>query len=300
MEIADTIARAVEYVEENLAGNISAEEAARRAYCSVYHFERIFGVECGVTFGQYVRERRLTLAGEELKKGGKVLDVSLKYGYDSPEGFSRAFRKFHGVLPSRARDGALNSRAKFVPEPLPGSGTPDFTVEERKELVLVGYGKRFTGVPFGRERLRQEDEFFRTTRAAQWLLIGASCDPSTDYAVVSDADEEGYSFSVAYELDSWARKAIFDPAVTGADLAAELGLGTIELPKQLCAVFRTRICADPIPHYSRLREQIGALVGSGGRLADAPELVAYRWRRGERGQWRENRNIELYLPIEPD
>ena len=80
--------RAIDYAEENLCGEIDAEEAARRAYSSAYHFQKVFGILCGISFGEYVRRRRLTRAGEELLGGGRVIDVALRYGYESPDGFS--------------------------------------------------------------------------------------------------------------------------------------------------------------------------------------------------------------------
>ena len=68
---------------------------------------RVFCVICGFSLGDYIRFRRLSLAGSELASSNvKVIDVALKYGYDTPESFSRAFTKFHGVTPSAAKHGA--------------------------------------------------------------------------------------------------------------------------------------------------------------------------------------------------
>ena len=98
--------RAIDYVEANLAGEIDMEEAAKQAYASPFHFQRVFGILCGYSLGDYIRMRRLSLAGEELAGGGaRVIDVALKYGYDTPESFSRAFTRFHGIAPSEAKRG---------------------------------------------------------------------------------------------------------------------------------------------------------------------------------------------------
>lgn len=90
---------ALDYVEEHITENIDYGEVAKCAYSSSFHFQRVFGIICGYSLGDYIRFRRLSLAGNELACGNvKVIDVALKYGYESPESFSRAFVAFHGVL----------------------------------------------------------------------------------------------------------------------------------------------------------------------------------------------------------
>jgi AraC family transcriptional regulator len=97
--------RAMDYVEANLEGEIDYAAAARLACCSSYNFQRMFGFIAGVTLAEYVRRRRRTLAGIALRQGAKVIDTALRFGYDSPVSFARAFREVHGVNPSQARRG---------------------------------------------------------------------------------------------------------------------------------------------------------------------------------------------------
>lgn len=101
--------RAVGYIEENLAGDIRVDTAARHAGCSVWEFQRVFSFLTHQSLGDYIRGRRLALAAAELRGGGdKVIDIAIKYGYDSPAAFSRAFRQLYGMSPSSARGaGAL-------------------------------------------------------------------------------------------------------------------------------------------------------------------------------------------------
>jgi TPR repeat protein len=88
----DGLQRALAYIEAHLADELATEDAAREACVSPFHFQRLFGAVCGVTVGEYIRLRRLTLAGGELSRGGsRVMDVAIKYGYDSPDSFARAF-----------------------------------------------------------------------------------------------------------------------------------------------------------------------------------------------------------------
>lgn len=139
------IQSAIDYVEENLTGEIDYEEAAKRACSSPFHFQRVFGILCGFSLGDYIRMRRLSLAGEELSKGGgKIIDIALKYGYDTPESFSRAFTRFHGIAPSEAKRGG---RVKiFTPLSmklsLSGGSKMDYRIEKRDAFQIVCKRKR--------------------------------------------------------------------------------------------------------------------------------------------------------------
>lgn len=295
----DDIERAVAYLEEHLDGEIDYAEAARRAYASCYHFQRVFGIVCGVTVGEYIRRRRLSRAAEELAGGAKVLDTALKYGYSSSESFSRAFFAFHGVLPSEVKRG---SPAKSFPrlqiflkrEETP---VPPPRIEMRAGKVLVGYKRRFCGVPYGEERLRQEHAFYSSTRGKQWLLLGSACDRTTEYAIVTNVGDDGYDYYIAYELDEWTRRALFDFSVTGIEIDG-MGLEILDFSPCRCAVFATEKGEAPIGEYADLRKRIalGWLPESGYRLADAPEVVALHWRTRERAE----RYIKLWLPVEKE
>ncbi len=98
------IQNAIQYIEEHITEEINYEEVAKKAFCSSYYFQRIFSILCGLNLGEYIRNRRLTLAGNELNAtDGKIIDIALKYGYESPESFTRAFSRFHGITPTEAK-----------------------------------------------------------------------------------------------------------------------------------------------------------------------------------------------------
>ena len=100
------IQNAINYIEEHITENLDYEAIARESFSSSFHFQRVFSILCGYTLGEYIRNRRLSLAGTELAEGGaKVIDVAAKYGYESPDSFCKAFQKFHGITPSQARSG---------------------------------------------------------------------------------------------------------------------------------------------------------------------------------------------------
>ena len=132
------IQRALDYVEEHITEPIDYEEAARRACSSSFHFQRVFSVLCGFTLGEYIRLRRLTLAGSELAGSDeKVIDVALKYGYDTPESFSRAFTRFHGITPSQARNnGAVLKSFSRLSVKLILSGGISWITESRQKKHL--------------------------------------------------------------------------------------------------------------------------------------------------------------------
>ena len=94
---------ALDYLEKHLDGEINTAELGRLTGCSPYHFQRMFSYLAGVPLSEYIRRRRMTLAAADLRAGEKVLDVALRYGYDSPTAFNRAFQSVHGTAPSLAK-----------------------------------------------------------------------------------------------------------------------------------------------------------------------------------------------------
>lgn len=96
---------AIDYIESNLTGNVDFDTAARFVGCSSWEFQRIFSFLAHISLGEYIRKRRLTLAAQDIRSNDlKIIDIALKYGYESPAAFSRAFNKLYGITPSSARD----------------------------------------------------------------------------------------------------------------------------------------------------------------------------------------------------
>ena len=103
--------KALDELERSLNGEIRLEELGRLAGCSPYHFQRMFSYLAGVPLKEYVRRRRMTRAAADLRAGEKVLEVALRYGYDSPTAFNRAFQGIHGVAPSLAKQDGVKLKA---------------------------------------------------------------------------------------------------------------------------------------------------------------------------------------------
>lgn len=146
MEWISGLQRAIDYVEEHITEDIDYGEVAKCAYSSSFHFQRVFSVICGYSLGNYIRLRRLSLAGNELACGNaKVIDAALKYGYESPESFSRAFAAFHGVTPSAVKHGAnLKSFSRLSVKLILYGGTKmDYRIEKIGAFDVVLRKKRF-------------------------------------------------------------------------------------------------------------------------------------------------------------
>lgn len=148
MNWVEGMSRAISYIEENLTGELTVEAAAERAYISPFYFQRAFSMLCGYTVGEYIRFRRLASAGGEITSGSdKIIDIALKYGYDSPDSFTKAFTRFHGATPAAVRRGGVTVRA-FSPLKLKlimeGGYIMEYKIVEKPALSLAGISRRFT------------------------------------------------------------------------------------------------------------------------------------------------------------
>lgn len=148
MEWSERMNAAVDYIENNLTGEIDFSKAAEKAYCSVSHFHRIFLAINGLTPVEYARRRRLTLAATEISSGSyKIIDIATKYGYDSPSAFTRAFRNLHGVTPMAAREPGVKLTAYpriFFNIELKGGIDMDYRIMNKPAFDVVGRSKKFT------------------------------------------------------------------------------------------------------------------------------------------------------------
>lgn len=136
MDWVTGIQKAIDYIENHITEKLDYEEIAENAFSSPYHFQRVFSILCGYTLGEYIRNRRLALAGTELAADKiKVIDAAVKYGYDSPDSFTRAFTRFHGITPSAAREPGVRLLWKrIVEEWLPSSG---YLLSEAPEISVT-------------------------------------------------------------------------------------------------------------------------------------------------------------------
>ena len=127
--------QAIDFIEENLDGELDYEEVAGIAGCPSYYFQQMFLYMTDMTLREYIRRRRLSLSAVELQKGnGNVMDIAMKYGYESPTAFTRAFKNFHGITPSAVKTEPVSFQ---IYPPIFFQGNP-----RRGATAVQGRGKR--------------------------------------------------------------------------------------------------------------------------------------------------------------
>lgn len=142
MEWLERLNTAVDYIENNLEGKIQYDEAAKIACCSTYHFQRMFSYVAGVPLSEYIRRRRMTAAAFALQQSDvKVIDLALRYGYDSPTAFNRAFQSVHGVPPTAAKEAGVTlhtyPRISFHIT-IKGDANMEYRIENKEAFRIVG------------------------------------------------------------------------------------------------------------------------------------------------------------------
>ncbi|MFD8276390.1 AraC family transcriptional regulator [Streptomyces flaveolus] len=229
--------QAMEHIESHLDQQIDVAELARVAWTSEYHFRRMFSALSGMPLSEYVRRRRLTVAGAEVLAGERtLLDVAVRYGYGSGEAFARAFRALHGVGPGEARrtGAALHSQPRMsfriVVE---GSSGMRYRILDKKEFRVVGRKAR---VPLVHEGVNPSIAAF---------IRGIGPEPLRRLAALSDQEPEGV-VGVSDQLDPSRAEGTeldyYHAVVTGADAPEDMDV--LEVPAGAWAVFES---SGPFP-----------------------------------------------------
>lgn len=148
MEWIQSLNSAIDYIEEHLLEELSCEDIAEHIYSSSFHFQRVFSLLTGMTVGEYIRNRRLSLAGQELiMSHTKVIDIALKYGYNTPESFTKAFSRFHGITPNQARKEGSNLKSfnrLLIKIILEGGNIMDYKIVKRQKYTILAKTRYFT------------------------------------------------------------------------------------------------------------------------------------------------------------
>lgn len=197
---------AVEYMEEHIEEPFDVSVVAKAAYSSTFHFQRMFYMLTGITVAEYLRKRRLTLAAQELAiTKSKVLDVAIKYGYDTPESFSKAFRRVHGISPSAARESEANLKAYprvSFQLSLKGDKDMDYRIVEKEAFQVVGKAKKIStkdGVNF-----KQVPEFWQKSMQEKTFDTLAPYNKTNNYLGICldmEMDKEQFVYMIAVESD---------------------------------------------------------------------------------------------------
>lgn len=279
MEWMEHFNQALGYIEAHLEEGIETEKAAQVACCSSYHFQRMFAYMAGVPLSEYIRRRRMTKAAVDLQNGEKVLDVALKYGYDSPTAFNRAFRSIHGVAPSGAKEPGVSLKA-FQPISLiitvKGDVALEYRIEQKEAFRIVGIGtpmereieKNFENVPKLWDRAAAEG-------IPAQLLSMMNGLPAGILGVCAYGDKEDWRYLIAVASDHPA-EGVFEtytvPAFTWAIFP-----GTGPMPGAIQELEK-RIATEWLPT-------------SGYEFADGPDVEVYLSPEPQ------NATFEVWVPV---
>ncbi len=223
MDWIKIIENALRYIEENLSGELTVGRIAEKVNISPFYFQKGFSMLCGYSVGEYIRMRRLSVAGSELvTSDNKVIDLALKYGYDSPDSFTKAFTRFHGSTPTdvRRKGALLKSFAPLhIKIILDGGNTIEYRVEEKSAFRVMGVSKMFSYETANADVPQYWDE----------IHVQAVVKPVEGmYGICFDEEMGGNRF----------RYMIADDLEEGE--AGEKNLETYEVPRHTWAIFPCR------------------------------------------------------------
>lgn len=282
MEWLEKLNQSINYLEDNLSETISYEHAAQIACCSTFHFQRMFSYMAGIPLSEYIRHRRMTAAAFDLMNSDmKVIDVAMKYGYESPTSFNRAFQSVHGVSPSAARSQGvvlkafprINFKISII-----GDAEMEYKIEKKEAIRIVGVKERFT--------MNVEESFAKvpvfwqeTTRKG---MIPQMCsvmnqEPSGVLGISAcmDGNEFDYYIGVA------------------SDKPVPEGMSELVIPACTWAIFES---TGPMPDaLQNLQKRIYTewLPTSGYEYADVADIEVYP----EGDQFSDSYKCEAWLPV---
>nr|WP_202471537.1 AraC family transcriptional regulator [Streptomyces sp. SID8377] len=278
----------MEHIERRLDQDIEVDELARIAATSEYHLRRMFSALAGMPLSEYIRRRRLTLAGAEVLAGREtLLAIAVRYGYGSGEAFARAFRAMHGIGPGDARrTGAeLNSQSRMAFRlTVEGSSSMRYRVVDKADFAVVGLKARVPLVHAGPNQAIIDFVRGIDPRLQERLEKLSDQEPHGIVAVCDDLDP---SRAEGTELD------YYHAVITSA--AAPEGTTTLAVPAGTWAVFTT---SGPAPRAVQelWRDVFTEWFPSNPyRSRTGPEILRIRLSPDKT-----EADAELWLPVEPE
>ena len=272
----------IDYIEEHLTGEISYDEIARLACTTTYHFQRMFPYVTGVTLSEYIRRRRLTDAAFMLQHtGAKVIDVALRYGYESQAAFTRAFKNLHGVTPAAVCDAGVSLKAyprMSFQISIRGDVEMKYCIVDRPAFEMFGVVETISSQLDAFEAVpafcRQCDNDGSVDEMN--ALLGRFHDAYL-HAALYDFTEEGFQYMICYYLPEGMEisekfKKLSVPALTWAVFTMP---GNITMQE-----FRRRIWSEWFP-------------SSGYEQAEGPEFEMY-YGQAAHG----NAICEIWVPVQ--
>lgn len=279
MEWIERLNEAINYIEEHLTDDIDYEQLGQIAFCSSYHFQRMFGYMSGMPLSEYIRCRKMSLAAADLQSGEeKIIDVAAKYGYKSPTAFNRAFQSVHGFAPSQAK--AVGQTIKSFPPicfqiSIKGAAQMEYRIEKKEAFRIVGISapldkeieKNFEAVPMLWGKAAQDGTIPKLCAKMNTQPMGvlgvSACNAS--------AEDWRYYIAVASTADAGEFEEYTVPAFTWAVFPGEGSGISIQQMEQ-------RIVTEWLPT-------------SGYEYADGPDVEVYLDPNPE------NTKYEVWIPV---
>ena len=258
MDWIKAVEDAIEYIEGNITEDLTIARIASQVNLSAFYFQKGFAMLCGYTVGEYIRMRRLSLAGSELLSSDvKVIDLAVKYGYDSSDSFTKAFTRFHGSTPTDVRKNraSLKSFARLhIKLSLEGGSVMEYRIEEKAAFKVMGISRVFSYESANTDIPKYWDELY--VDVSQKLVMGM-------YGICFDAEMSGnqFRYMIADDLQE--------------EDAAERNLEEYEIPAHTWAVFP---CRGPMPLA----------------LQEVNRKIFSEWLPASRYELSEGYNIEYY------
>lgn len=284
MEWLTQLNGAIRYFEEALDGDIDVAKAARMACCSEYQFRRMFSYMTGVPLSEYIRRRRMTRAALDLQRGDRVIDVALRYGYDSPTAFTRAFQGVHGIGPAAAK--TEGSGLKAYPPisftlSIKGEAEMNYRIEKMDAFRVVGVKETFDCS--AEIAPKQIPEFWAKVTGSGFI---------PQICARMDAQPTGL---LGLSVGDWPDGGSVDYYIAAASTQAPPeGMVAYEVPAATWAIFE---CTGPMPaamQSLQTRVLTEWLPTSGYQYADAPDIEVY----SEGDQSSESYKSWVWLPVQ--
>lgn len=196
--------QALEYIEQNLQGDCSVEQIADSIHVSPYYFQKSFKMMTGYTIGEYVRNRKLYLASLDLfQEKEKIIEIAARYGYDTPESFSKAFSRFHGVSPMQLRAEPYKMKAFHplkVQVSLQGGLQLEYHIEKEEAFEVMGYGRNFSY----EEAFEKIPEFWREFHSKKkngfWKELNNCCIGKYGISIENSGISSSFTYYIADDI----------------------------------------------------------------------------------------------------
>lgn len=278
--------QAMTYIEANLDSDIDFTQVARLAGCSEHHFRRTFSFLSGMSLSEYIRRRRMSQAALELSQSdGKIIDLALKYGYTSPDAFSRAFQEVHDITPTAARSHAAPLKG-IVPMTFQltvrGINEMAYRLVEKGDFYIVGIRRR---LPLVHQGVNPEI-------AAMWASLTEADIETLD--ALSDTDPPGLLGAVSEFTEGRDEGAMFDYMVGAATTQAHSDVWHV-LPVLAATwgVFTARGAFPEALQNTWIRIYAEWLPTSGYEFHEGPQIV---W-TGDASEVEQDSHYEIWIPL---